>query len=235
MHQRPCRLTIADKFYGGGPEIPQRDPGSEFGTFKQFAKGNIGMFNKFFASQPLLSGAKGAALGGLTDLPYLIDPLKAKYGSMANTGYLDDIIASQGKLTPELQRQAEQEALTSSSAAGMAHTNTGIFSQLLNSAKYSADRLAQAFQERGQDISQRLGLAGGIQGLRSGAIQPALATETAATGAYSALTNPIWNYLSDLFGGNQSAAADQAIAGGNKQSGALSGAVSLIGAAATAY
>jgi len=56
-----------------------------------------------------------------------------------------------------------------------------------------------------------------------------LGTERQGVQSFSALTNPILAYMSDLFSSNQNAAAAQAIAGANKSSGALGGGLGALG------
>jgi hypothetical protein len=55
MHQRPCRLTIADKYYGGAPEIPQQNPAAVFAAIRQ----NLG---PLVQKQAALAGKYGRIL-----------------------------------------------------------------------------------------------------------------------------------------------------------------------------
>jgi hypothetical protein len=224
---------------GGGVDIPQRSFPEEWQGIKQGYKGQENQFKQFANKEPLLKGASDISLAGMKDLSSLTDPLRAKYAGLADTSYLDEIIGSQGALTPEQDRNAQQAALGLSAGAGMANSNAGVAGALLNRDQYRRERLGEAFNERGQDISQRLGLVSGIQGANTAAIAPALATEAGRTGAFSQVTNPILAYLSDLNSSNQNAAAAQSIAGANASAGKTSGTLgavgSIVGGVATAY
>jgi len=224
---------------GGSVDIPQRSFPEEWQDIKKGYKGQEGQYRQFAANEPLLKGSTDVALGGLNEVASLQDPLKKYLAGFADTSYLNQIIGSQGALTPEQQRDAEQASLGLSAGAGMANANAGVAGALLNRDQFRRQRLAEAFAERGQDIDQRTGLTNSIQGVRTNAIAPALATEQGRVGAFSTLTNPILAYLSDLNSSNQNAAAAQSVANANQSAGKSSGTMgaitSVIGAAATAY
>jgi hypothetical protein len=112
------------------------------------------------------------ARAGLTGLPEtsLIPTLQNAYD------YSGQIIANRGALTPDLARQATQEALQTASGAGMAHTNEAIALDLLNRQRYQQERYGTA-------LNQALGIGQGITGLNAAQLQRAIS----GTGAIEAL------------------------------------------------
>jgi hypothetical protein len=81
-----------------------------------------------------------------------------------------------------------------------------------------------------------------IQGLQTGGLNQLLGVENANVGNFTGLQNPIFGYLSSLFGGNQQAsiaqaqiAAQQQAAGNAKMGSTAGGALSLVGSIAAAY
>jgi hypothetical protein len=177
----------------------------------------LGAFRKWWQGQPLLKGAEQYALGNLRNIGQLTSPLMDVYRSQ-----LQPILSTGGALTPEMQRTAEQAALQEQSAAGMAHTNQAIASQLLNREQYRQQRFNTALQ-------QAMGITSGIQGLQSGQLNQAIGTEQGMVSPFVQLASPIIGYGQDYFNTLYNAQAAQNISGGNKSSGLMGGGLSAIG------
>lgn len=161
---------------GGAPEIPQRSFGEEWPQIKQGFKGQEKQYLQFAQhTDPLLGSAYSSAMK-----------------------WLDPVLQSGGKLTPEQIRDVTQSTLGPYAQRQNAIGPQAYAAQLLGRDVYRRQRFAEA-------LGQTLGIE--KQGVES----------------YTALTNPILGYLSDLFSSNQSAAGQSAIAGANK-SGGLTGA-----------
>jgi len=90
-------------------------------------------------------------------------------------GQINPILQSGGALTPQLQRQATQEAAARNAAAGMATTTPGLFAEALNRDVYRQQRYNTALQ-------QALGVTQGISGLDTAALQRALGYTQGAEG-----------------------------------------------------
>lgn len=208
---------------GGGVSIPQRNPSAEFNQiFKNAWPQQRKAYRGFFDTEPLLSGARDYALGNLDKIGTLTDPLFKTFQA------LQPILESQGALTPEQTHAQDQQIYSNLASQGMATTSPATFEAALNRDQYRRQRFNEA-------LTQAMGTAGGIQGLQSGMVSQLLGPEAAAVGAYSTLMNPILSYMSDLNSSNQNAAAAQSVAGGNKSSGLIGGATSLLGSVASAY
>lgn len=121
------------------------------------------------------------------------------------------VIQSQGALTPEQAHDVSQATRAIYAAQGNPYGNQALGAELLNRDMYRQQRLQSALSTLGQGLSDVLG------------------TERQGVQSFSALTNPILAYMSDLFSSNQNAAAAQAIAGANKSSGALGGGLGALG------
>jgi len=133
----------------------------------------------------------------------------------AVTPYLTNVLQTQGALTPEMQRDVDQATRSGEAMRGMATTNQGLGQELLNREQYRQQRFQQALGDVGM------------------AVQPALATQQAATGTFATLMNPLLSYAQDLFSSNQNAAAAQSIMGANKGSGLIGGGLSSLGSVAS--
>ncbi len=184
--------------YGGGAN---RNFGKEIPSLRQGYGFNIGQYNDFVQNNPLLNAANTSALGYNADLnngmPNLWNP------------------------SPEEERNWAQQARTTASAQGTAHTTGALGTELLNRQ------------------SNLLGRASQIQGLQTGGLNQLLGTLGGGVSAFSGLTNPILGYISNLFSGNQQTqiaqaqinqAAQQASSG--KTGSAIGGGLSAIGSIA---
>jgi len=239
---------------GGGVDIPQRDPGSEWQDLKKFGRGNINQYYNYQNQDPYFQVAQPFAISGLKNVSELTDPLKALLGKVP--GQFDPLISSQqkiygglmpslealnrGELTPEQSRNAEQAALRVAGSRGMAYSPQGTATALLNREDLRQNRFQQGLSQAlglsgsiasllGGESGLTTGLTQGIQGLGTQALQNVLGTSRAGVQNYNALTAPVFGWLSDLMSSNQNAAAAQSIAGANKSGGAMGGATSAIG------
>jgi hypothetical protein len=265
MYQKSCRLTLADKFYGplggrggGAPEPPPpRNLREELKDVYDVFKGpGIRSYRRYVRQEPILRAAQPVAIGQLTNLPTYTKPLESLFknypADIRNTllqtfrGQVAPALTTGGALTPGQQNAAEQQALSLAARSGMATGPQGIAGAVLGSETARQARFNQALGQSGQitgqlatDLSQRLGLAQGVQDLTSGALRSAYGGQAAQTGTYSSLINPLLSYGSDLANTNYNAQAAANIAAAN-QSGAKGGGTmqlvgSVVGAAATAY
>jgi len=201
---------------GGSPSIPQRNFPREFGQiFHNAWPQQRQAYQNWWQNEPLLSASHDYALGNLQNLgPGYTDALSA----------LLPTLQSQGALTSEQDRDVTQATRAGFAARGNVVGNQALGSELLNRDQYRQQRFTQA-----------LGQAGMLQGLQGGALQQALGVEQGQVGTFATLMNPLLSYGSDLNSSNQNAAAAQAIAGGNKNSGLLGGLLNAGASAAAAY
>jgi hypothetical protein len=264
MHQRPCRLTIADKYYGGAPEIPQQNPAAVFAAIRQ----NLG---PLVQKQAALAGKYGPILaqqdigrarefapqyaGVGLDLTKQYAPqyqalnLAQMQRNIAGQPILAELnrqaqsdLAAGGQLTPEQTRDIQQQTRAGFAARGNVLGNQALGAELLNRDQYAQQRLAQrrqfGVQVQGLNLQQLSGLGGVAQmpNLAAyGAPGASYAPMTAALGATSGALGTTAPIVSDIFSSNQNAAANQAIAGANKSSGIAGGALSAVGSIAAAY
>lgn len=273
------RLNKACTFFGGGgggggapnpaitPELKN--------IYKGFNTQTVPTFNQFVQGQPLLSTAQTGALDFWQQLPGLIQPLATLegnlpaqfdqyqqqlggyqqklgglYSGLANTDYLNQIIGSQGALTPEQGRDVTQQTRAAFAARGNVMGNQAIGSELLNRDQYRQQRLVTAFGERAADLGARQGLLGqqaqitgqqagltgqqagltqmlstGQQGLQTGALNQLTGVEGAETSSFATLANPLYG----LFENAQNAATQLQVASENKQAGIIGGGINAIG------
>lgn len=168
---------------GGGISIPQRQLGPELGQLNQaFWKNIFPSYSRFLGQSPLLTAGQPTVQNTLT------------------TG---------GALTPEQNTQVEQDTGAQLSAAGMRHTNPGIFAIELNKDQYRQGRFNQALQQ-----------AIGLQG--------------AQTGNFMNLYGPALGFGQDVFSSNQNAQAAANIANANKSAGLGSGLMSSLASVGSA-
>jgi hypothetical protein len=168
-----------------------------------------------------------------------------------------------GKLSPEEERYVAQKTREGFAARGNVLGNAALGTELLDRDIYSRGREAERRQyamgveQLGEsDVANRFGLLGGIESLLGADTARRLALAEGAEGmglqeqlakfqvpqdvlrtgvsSYTALTNPLLAYASDLFSSNQNASAAQSIAGANKSAGTSSGIMSTIGSIAGA-
>jgi Chaperone of endosialidase len=208
---------------GGGPEIQQRNLTDELGeTFGAFRGLTLPAFRKqWFNKEPLLRESRTAALAGLEDIPELQGPLKDALA------YLAPIIKSGGALTGEGLQKVTKDTLGDFASRGNAVGNQAWAANLLNREDAQWNRFNTA-------LSGALGTTAGVQDVTSRAIAPALSTEQTATGTFATLLNPLLSFASNLFEGNQNAAAAESIAGGNKAGGTAGGVAQLLGSVISA-
>jgi hypothetical protein len=131
--------------------------------------------------------------------------------TLADLQWALPVIQSQGALTPEQAHDVSVQTRAIYAAQGNPYGNQELGAELLNRDLYRQQRLQQAMSIASQGLQNVLG------------------TEQTGVRSFSALTNPILAYLSDLFSSNQNAAAAQSIAGANKSSGALGGGLGALG------
>jgi hypothetical protein len=222
---------------GGGTNIPLRQPSQEKGTINNWYANQIGQLGQYVQGQPLLSSATQGAQNFWGGLPSTLSSLQSQFGGLpAQTlamtgpltgtmqGYLGNIIANQGALTPQLERDSAQysrEQAENAYGFNAAPQVGGLASEVLNRDAARQQRYAQALQEyQGaaqsvgglQSLAQNLGtgLAQTTQGLQTGGLSQLLGVQQGNVGTFGALTNPILSYLSNLFGGNLQAGIAQA-------------------------
>jgi hypothetical protein len=140
----------------------------------------------------------------------------ARSGLEAVSPWTQSILASQGKLTPAQQTAAEQEIQTGAAQTGMGHSPANLFNRALNRLNY---------------MRQNVGYAMGVRGQ---ALQPVLSTSETAQKVFSGLTNPMLNYIGQIFDFNANAQNAASIAGANKQAGTSGGIMSTVGSLASA-
>ena len=233
-------------------EIPQISQGYGFQQ-----KG----LNQFEQANPVFGNAIQGALNYYNQLPGVLSPLQSLYGNINTTGnalqstiagseknFLNPIIASGGALTPSQERDVSQQTRQLASDYGTGRQLGTLGTELLNRTSAQQQRYGFATGQEaalqglsGQDIAQRTGLASGIQGLQTGNLNQLLGAGQGTVNAFSALTNPILSYLSNLFGENLQAQIAQAqinqqgnIANQNKTSGLIGSGISSIGSIAGA-
>jgi hypothetical protein len=105
-----------------------------------------------------------------TPTSQLTGPLMATYRN-----YLTPILQSGGALTPQLTRQATQEAAQRNALAGMATTSPGLFAEALNRDVYRQQRYGTA-------LGQAEGLASQVSGLDTAALTRAMGYTGALSG-----------------------------------------------------
>jgi hypothetical protein len=156
-----------------------------------------------------------SAYASRTSEPMLRNQLAAQYGTAVPTGaltgplmqtyqnYLTPILQSQGRLTPQLQREATQQAAARNAMGGMATTNPGMFAEALNRDKYREARYGNALNQAmgltqnvsGLDtagLNRALQYTQGMEGLNQGQLQNAL---TAGQGVVGFRQQPFSNAL----------------------------------------
>jgi hypothetical protein len=281
MHQKPCRLTLADKFSMGGGGAPEPPPPRNLGEelsdiYGVFKRQGLRSYRQFVRKEPLLAKAQPVALRQLANVPALQAPLTEVYKKIPDvsrltgplqtligqqmgtyTGQINPILATGGALTPGQRTTAEQQALSLAARSGMATGPQGIAGAVLGSEAARQQRFAQALGQatqlsgsiggltgqvaglRGMDISNRLGLAQGIQGLSTDALKAVYGGELAQTGAYQGMIGPLLSYGADVANTNYNAQAAANIMAAN-QAGAKGGGTmqligSVVGAAGAAY
>jgi hypothetical protein len=118
----------------------------------------------------------------------LTSPLMATYRN-----YLTPILQTGGALTPQLTRQATQEAAARNAAAGMATTMPGLFGEALNRDVYRQQRYGTA-------LNQALGLTGQVSSLDTAALQRGIAESQAISGLDTAGLQRAMGYTGALSG-----------------------------------
>jgi hypothetical protein len=163
-------------------------------------------------------------------------PLLKSLNTQAQTG-----LDQQGRLTPQEAYQDTQTSLTP--FAG----RNNVFNQAEATSFLNRDALvrqrqqqAQQFgaQVQGLNLQQLAGLGGVVQTPNLAAYAApgqSVAPLSATLGATGQTLGTVAPIVNDIFSNNQSAAANQAIGGANKQSGAIGGALSAVGSIAAAY
>ena len=227
-----------------------------FDLSKQFAPQflglNLGQMAANIAGQPLLKALNKQALGGLQTQG--ADPLLQQLTTQARQQ-----LAQGGHLTPQEAYQQTQGTL------GTFAGRNNVFNQAEAQAFLDRDALvrkrlqeAQQFgmgvegqRQSALNLAQSFGLGtqaqnlGSLAGLSGVAQMPNLAaygapgasfgSMGAGIGASSGTVGQIAPIVSEIFGSNQSAAANQAIGGANKTAGIAGGALSAVGSIAAAY
>jgi hypothetical protein len=175
-----------------------------------------------------------------------------------------EISASGGALTPQLTRQATQEAAARNAAAGMATTTPGIFGEALNRDVYRQTRYSNAVNQAlgltsgvsgldTQALNNAIGAGGalqglgaaefqrplqyalGQQGLRGTVMQDLAAAENARIGAFSSLFNPTAAGVGSAYGFNANAAAARENAQSQKKGNTTGAVIGAVGTVAAAY
>jgi hypothetical protein len=246
---------------GGSINIPQRDPKKEQKTIRNYYGFQENQLRNFIAQSPLLSTAQQNALDYQGTLPGMINQLgqfsnqigtqgaqlggyQGQLGNIYST-QLAPTILSGGALTPQLARDVAQQTRGIAAAQGTAQSPGALGTELLNREQYRQQRFNQALTQGQSVLGQQAGLAGqqaGLTGLRAGLVgqQQELQTgglgqlnTTATTGSnvFANTTNPMLQYLSNLFGGNQQAAVQGAQIAAQQQAASQAGKGSTIGGA----
>jgi hypothetical protein len=250
---------------GGGTSIAPRNPAQEKPTVNNWYQNQIDQLGNYVQGQPLLNQATQGAQNFFGGLPGTLGSLQQQFGGLpAQTlamtqpltsnmqNYLAPILANQGALTPQLTRDAAQysrEQAQGTYGFNAAPQVGGLASEVLNrdAARQARDLMAQqAYQGAAQSVgglqslAQNLGtgLAQTQQGLQTGGLNQLLGVQQGNVGTFSALTNPVLNYLSQLFGGNLTARIAQAqvnqqgnIANQNKTSSTIGDVAQVAGSA----
>jgi hypothetical protein len=129
MHQRPCRLTIADKYYGGAPSIPQINPEQVFAAVRknlplmvQKQYGLAGTYSPQFAAQDIEGLTKQAPqYAGLgLNLTKTFGPQYAQTGyDIANRFGPQYLGLNLGQMQKAIQGSPMLGALNTQAAAGL--------------------------------------------------------------------------------------------------------------------
>jgi hypothetical protein len=256
-----------------------RNPHQENQTIGNFDTSQINRANQYAAGQPLLSQAQSGATNFYNMLGPEIRGLFQGANSVAgnannplfnagvntlSTGanalgaYGNSILANNGALTPQGERDVSQQTRAIQEAQGTAGSNAALGTELLNrqSAQQQREQFGAGLVGQSGGLSNQaagllgqraglLGQAGGLvntaAGIETGGLNNLLGVQNAQTSNYTNLTNPILGYLGNLFAGNQQASevqaqigAQQAASNKSGTGGAISGIGSLIGTVATA-
>src|SRR4029434_468565 len=132
---------MGNKKGGGGGGDSQISPSKEYGEiFNIFQKKVVPGYRKFAAQERLLKPLTPLAEQGITALPgfqqqltgaferytptaELTGPLKETYEN-----YITPILQSQGRLTPQLEREETQQTAARHARSGMDTTTRGLYS-----------------------------------------------------------------------------------------------------------
>jgi hypothetical protein len=213
-------LDLTNQF---GPQYAQAgyDISKQFAP--QYEQLNLGQLQSAIAGSPLLAEANQQVLGRLQQKGQLspqeaYQTTQGTLGAFAGRNNVFNQAEAQSFLNRDaLVRQRQNEALQQ--AQSLQATNLGTLqgiggvAQMPNLAGYAQAPNLAAYGAPGQS----------------------LAPLQATLGATSGTLGTVAPIVSDIFGSNQSAAANQAIGGANKTSGIAGGALSAIGSIAAAY
>jgi hypothetical protein len=136
MFQKPCRLTLADKYFmGGGGSVDVPSTSMAIGeTTRGFQRDVVPAYRQFAQHEPLLREARNLGLGAIRGIsPYLTDVLSHPYD-----------------LPPELRNMATQSARGAFQARGNVLGNQAIGAEILNRENARQQRINQALLQSGQ-------------------------------------------------------------------------------------
>lgn len=216
MYQKQCRLTIADKYYGGGgptgDQFYLRNLSKEWPQIKKGYGFQQAQYRQYRGDEPILKELYPGAIDYFKGGP---SPLLKELQGQA----LEDV-RNRGALTAGQEGDVRTSTLATAGAMGLGNTPGTLGTELLNREKYREQREQTA-----------RGFATGVEGMSMADIaQRFQIPQNVLQGGVSTfgqLTNPILDYLSKAF--TPTTLSQQP--GSNKGSSAISAGGSIIGAA----
>lgn len=194
---------------GGGGSAPQRKFGQEWPSIKGFENKQFGQLRNYVRGQPLLQTAEDLALWSSDAL--------TKPTAQAAIDWILPILQGGGR-SAQTTREGQQDARAAFGARGNIGGNQAIAGEILGTQR-----------AREQQYGWAQGMMGQAQNTVTSGLNQLLGTQQTEVSTFAAIVDPVLQYLSTLFAGNQQAqlAAQQASQG--KTAGLAGGALNALG------